>query len=181
MSWEMILRLISEINWHTIAFYIVSLLAISSAAYVVLTGNIVRSALALIFTFMMVAGIYLTLLAEFIAVVQVLIYAGAISVLIVFSIMLIVNREEDVRKSSPFSGNSFVGGIIAIAFFFLVSMIVTATSWNVTYQTKEFSDINLIARGFLNDHLVAFELAAVLLLIALVAAIFIVREARDDE
>jgi NADH-quinone oxidoreductase subunit J len=95
------------INWHTIAFYVTALLLLSSAIYFVLTGNIVRSVMGLIFTFLMVAGVYFLLIAEFIAVVQILIYAGAISVLIVFSVMLITDRNENINNTNPYSKNSF--------------------------------------------------------------------------
>lgn len=180
MSLSLILSYIDMINWHTVSFYIISILLISSAVYVVLTGHIVRSALSLIFSFLMVAGVYFLLEAEFIAVSQILIYAGAVSVLIVFSIILITNREGDIKKSSPFSKNIFPGSIIALAFFLIVSLITINTSWNVTYQGKSFNDISLIAQGFLNNHVIAFELAAVLLLAALAVAIFIIKEAKDD-
>ncbi len=180
MSWSLILSYIDMINWHTISFYIIAVLLIASALYVVLTGNIVRSVIALIFTFLMIAGMYFLLMAEFMAVAQILIYAGAISVLIVFSIMLITNRDQDIRKSSPFSKNVFPGSIVALTFFLIVSVITINTSWNVSYQEKSFNDISLIAQGFLNNHVVAFELAAVLLLSALAVAIFIIKEAKDD-
>lgn len=180
MSISMILNYIAMINWHTISFYVIAILLITSAMYVILTGNIVRSALALIFTFLMVSGIYFLLQAEFIAVAQILIYAGAISVLIVFSIMLITKRDEDINKTSPFAGNLFPGAVASVMFFLISALIVTNTSWNVTYQEKSFNDLSLIAQGFLNNHFLAFELAGVLLLVALVAAIFIIKEARDD-
>ncbi len=180
MSISLILNYISKINWHTISFYIISTLLISSALYVILTKNVVRSALALIFTFLMVSGIYFLLQAEFVAIVQVLIYAGAISVLIVFTIMLIIKRDENINNSSPFSKNVFPGAITSGLFFLVISLIAINTSWNVTYQEKSFNDISLIAQGFLNNHFIAFELAAVLLLVALAAAIFIIKEAKDD-
>lgn len=180
MSLSLILSYIAMINWHTISFYIIATLLIASSLYVILTKNVVRSALALIFSFLMVAGIYLLLQAEFIAITQVLIYAGAISVLIVFSIMLITKRDESVKNSSPFSENVFPGAIAASLFFLMLAIITTNTSWNITYQEKSFSDISLIAQGFLTNHFIAFELAAILLLVALTAAIFIIKEAKDD-
>lgn len=180
MSLSLILSYIDMINWHTIAFYVIALLLLSSAMYVVLTGNIVRSVMGLIFTFLMVAGVYFLLIAEFIAVVQVLIYAGAISVLIVFSVMLITDRNENINNTNPYSKNSFWGSVIAGLFFIVVTLIVQNTSWNITLQTKEYNDISLIAQGFLTNNIIAFELAAVLLLVALAAAIFIIKEAKDD-
>ncbi|MDD4343050.1 MAG: NADH-quinone oxidoreductase subunit J [Eubacteriales bacterium] len=180
MSLSLILSYFEMINWHTIAFYIISIFLISSAVYVVLTGNIVRSVIALIFTFLMTAGIYFLLQAEFIAVVQMLIYAGAISVLIVFSVMLITDRDKNINETSPFSHNLFFGSIASGLFYLAVSITVHNTSWNVTLKNKEFTDISLIARGFLTENVIAFELAAVLLLVALAAAIFIIKEVKDD-
>ena len=94
--------------------------------------------------------------------------------------MLIVKRDENINNSSPFSKNIFPGAIASALFFLVVSLIAVNTSWNVTYQEKSFNDISLIAQGFLNNHFIAFELAAVLLLVALAAAIFIIKEAKDD-
>lgn len=180
MSLSLILSYIEMINWHTISFYIIAVLLVSSALYVILTGNVVRSALALIFTFLMVAGVYFLLQAEFIAITQILIYAGSIAVLIVFSVMLITKRDENINKSSPFSENIFPGALASGLMFLVITIITMNTSWNVTYQEKSFNDISLIAQGFLNNHFIAFELAGVLLLVALAASIFIIKEAKDD-
>ena len=177
---ETILFLLSKIDWFALSFYILSFLLIASSMIVVLSNNIVHSALALVFAFLMIAGLFLTLLSEFLAIVQVLIYAGAISVLLVFSIMIVTNKNENIERSNVFSNNAFIGGLLAAVFFLIVSFIVTHTSWNITYQVKDYSDIEMIAKGFLTTHVIAFEIAALLLLVALVAAIFIIKEANDD-
>lgn len=178
---ELILSWIALINWHTWVFYFIAALMVLSSLYVVITGHIVRSALSLIFTFLMVAGVFLLLEAEYLAIIQILIYAGAISVLIVFSVMLITDRSQNIFKSSPFSKNILPGGIAAIAFFTLASIVINTAPWQShSLEEKAYNDVGLIAQGFLTDHFVAFELAAILLLVALVAAIFIVKEAKDD-
>lgn len=181
MSLELILSWIAMINWHTIAFYIIAGLMLLSSLYVVLTGHVVRSALSLIFTFLMVAALFFLLEAEYLAIIQILIYAGAISVLIVFSVMLITNRSDNIFKSSPFSKNIMPGAIAALFFFSIVLMVIKEAPWRLyNLEEKSFNDVSLIAQGFLNEHLIAFELAALLLLVALAAAIFIVKEAKDD-
>lgn len=179
MNLQLLFSLLAQFNWHGFAFWLIAGMILAAALYMVLTPNIVRSVVALIFTFFMMAGIYLLMAAEFIALIQILIYAGAVSVLIVFSVMMVTDRETSMDETSPFSRYLFPGALGASALFVLLLSIINTTSWNITYQEKSFSDINEIATGFLTTHVVAFEVAAVLLLVALVAAIAIIKGVTD--
>src|SRR5258708_21345140 len=99
------------IDISAVAFWVLAVLAVGSALAVVLLRNIVHAALFLIAVFGAAAGIYILLNAEFIAIVQVLIYAGAIAVLILFAIML--TQHSMSRNSNPFSGQWWLAGLIA--------------------------------------------------------------------
>src|SRR3989441_5131190 len=83
----------------TVIFWIIAVILVGSALLVVTQSNIVHSALALIVVFAMASGIYLLLNAEFIAIVQILIYAGAVAVLILFALMLTRTRKIPVRRN----------------------------------------------------------------------------------
>src|SRR2546421_11170913 len=106
----------------TVIFWIIAVILVGSALLVVTQRNIVHSALALVAVFAMAAGIYLLLNAEFIAIVQILIYAGAVTILILFAIML--TRTSNIQlHSNPNNrqwwlaaiGNALVGAIIVYA------------------------------------------------------------------
>ena len=86
----------------TVAFYVIAVVMVGSALAVVLLRNIVHAALFLALFFGAAAGVYVLLNAEFIAIVQVLIYAGAVTILVLFAIMLTQNAMS--RNANPFSG-----------------------------------------------------------------------------
>src|SRR5215813_4520141 len=92
----------------TVAFYAIAIVLVGSALAVVLLRNIVHAALFLAVFFGAAAGIYVLLNAEFIAIVQILIYAGAVTVLVLFSIML--TQGAATRAGSPFSGQWWLAG-----------------------------------------------------------------------
>src|SRR5256885_5526342 len=95
----------------TLLFWIIAIILVGSALLVVGLRNIVHSALALVVVFAMASGVYLLLNAEFIAIVQILIYAGAVAVLILFALMLTRTRNIQV-KSNPNNRQWWVGPVI---------------------------------------------------------------------
>src|SRR5258708_10009828 len=96
----------------TLLFWIIAIVLVGSALLVVGLRNIVHSALALVVVFAMAAGIYLLLNAEFIAIVQILIYAGAVTILILFALML--TRTDNLRtNSNPINKMWWLGAIIS--------------------------------------------------------------------
>ncbi|MEH2322321.1 MAG: NADH-quinone oxidoreductase subunit J [Nostoc sp.] len=155
---------------------ILGVMMIGAAIGVVLFSNIVYSAFLLGGVFISIAGIYLLLNADFVAAAQILIYVGAVNVLILFAIMLVNKREDFV----PFP-NSWVRkvltGIVSVGLFGLLSTMVLATPW--AYSAAPVaggeSSIVLIGEHFFTDFLLPFELASILLLIAMVGAIILAR------
>src|SRR5207302_8211773 len=96
----------------TVIFWIIAVILVGSALLVVTQRNIVHSALALVLVFAMAAGIYLLLNAEFIAIVQILIYAGAVTILILFALML--TRTSNIQlNSNPINKQWWVALIIS--------------------------------------------------------------------
>ncbi len=109
------------------SFWFVISLTVLSAVVVVLSNQLIYSALALLFTLFGVAGIYVFLWADFIAGVQLLVYIGGILILIIFGIML-TNRISSVRLSQT-NVQQGVGGAIAIWLVILISLVISKTPW----------------------------------------------------
>jgi len=157
-----------------IAFWVLAVVSVSTALAVVLMRDVFRAALFLVLCFFSVAGIYVTLSADFLAGAQVLIYVGAIAVLIIFVIML--TRES--RQGSP-SGRLRLPAIL-IGLFFLITMlfVVLNTDWHVVAEPPAESATTAIAQALFSEDgfVLAFEIAAALLLAAVIGAIALVRD-----
>ncbi|MEH2153230.1 NADH-quinone oxidoreductase subunit J [Nostoc sp.] len=156
---------------------ILSVMMIGAAIGVVLFSNIVYSAFMLGGVFISIAGIYLLLNADFVAAAQILIYVGAVNVLILFAIMLVNKRENFVAFPNSWV-RKVLTGIVSVGLFGLLSTMVLATPW--VYSTTApvvggESSIILIGEHFFTDFLLPFELASILLLIAMVGAIILAR------
>ncbi|MEH2262762.1 NADH-quinone oxidoreductase subunit J [Nostoc sp.] len=155
---------------------ILGVMMIGSAIGVVLFSNIVYSAFLLGGVFISMAGIYLLLNADFVAAAQILIYVGAVNVLILFAIMLVNKREDFVAFPNSWV-RKVLTGLVSVGLFGLLSTMVLATPW--AYSTAPVaggtSSIVLIGEHFFTDFLLPFELASILLLIAMVGAIILAR------
>lgn len=158
-------------NISTIIFYVLALVILVSAAKAALSTNLVHSALFVVLTFLGVAGIYLLLYADFLAVVQVLVYVGAISVLLVFGVML--TRRGDISKSNLFNKYRLVAAITAGSLFVIVVWSVLATGWKQSAGIPQASTVEKIANIMFNEYVVPLEAVGILLLIAMIGAIVI--------
>lgn len=162
-------------------FILLSGLIILSALGVVLNRNIVHSAFFLVLSFLGIAGVFFDLEAGFLGLVQVLVYAGAISVLIIFAIMLVMNVEAGkTNPPNPSLGTRRWGG-------FLVSLLTAALGGSIWFsrlppaKDKPVGDaVGALAGLMLGDYVVAFEVAAVLLLLAVVGTIILARGAEEE-
>ena len=158
-------------NYYDIIFYLFALVTIGSAFFVVTTRNIVYAAFFLLFTFFGVAGIYVLLAADFVAIVQLIVYVGGILILLLFGVML-TNRITSVQiKSGAFQVLPATIGVGLLAGILVASMV--NTKWSsvsgATSQVVESTTSNL---GLLlvNEYAIVFELLGMLLLIALIGA-----------
>jgi len=157
-----------------IAFWVLAVVGIATALAVVLLRDVFRAALSLVLCFLAVAGIYVTLSADFLAAVQVLIYAGAIGVLIILAIML----TREVQRGSPASRLWIPAFVIALLFLGVVSFALINTPWQVsTVPPLEPTTAALAVKLFGRDgFILAVEIAGVLLLATILGAIVLVRE-----
>lgn len=156
-----------------IAFLILGSLVLLMALLVVSVRNIVHAALSLVACFAGVAGIYVLLQAEFLAVAQVLIYIGAITVLILFGIML--TRQITGRDTPPLASH-WRGSLVAAALFFILLLYVVRNGpWPVTEGAAMDSTVG-VGQLLALQYVLPFELVSLILLAALVGAVLIAKE-----
>ena len=187
-----------------IVFWILSLMAIVGSLGVVLVSNLFRAALLLIVVFVAVAGMFILLSAEFVAVVQILIYVGAIAILIIFAVML----TRDVQRGNLPNRMHIPAAVFAALLFTALVAVAVDTKWDflpaehqervelvqvsaVTIITDEvLNDEGLslqeqeeiqesgLADLLISDYVLPFEAVSVLLLAALIGALVLVRPDR---
>ncbi len=157
-----------------IAFWALAVVGIIAALAVVLLGDVFRAALSLVLCFLTVAGIYITLSADFLAAVQVLIYVGAISVLIILAIML----TREVQRGSPANRLQIPAFIVALLFLGGVAFAVLNTPWQVSEVTPLEPTTPALAGLLFGEggFILPVEIAPLLLLAAILGAIVLVRE-----
>lgn len=159
-----------------VSFAILAAMVLAAALGVVLFDKIVYSAFLLGGVFLSIAGLYILLNADFVAAAQVLIYVGAVNVLILFAIML-VNKRQDFAPVAKRWIRQGAAGLVCAGLFALLSTMVLIAPWSAA-KTTAATTINStveIGKHFFSDFLLPFELASVLLLMAMVGAIILAR------
>ena len=157
-----------------ILFFSIVLLVILSAYWVVMSPNLVHSAVSLLFTLFGVAGLYVYLYADFIAASQVIIYVGGILVLIIFGVML-TNKIDDPKLSNQ-SQNQLVAGVFCLLLLIFQFQIIFNTNWYIGDFISRESTVNDIGMLLLTTYLLPFEVISVLLLAALIGAAMLSRK-----
>jgi len=157
-----------------IAFWVLAIVGIAAALAVVLLRDVFRAALSLIVCFLAVAGIYVTLSADFLAAAQVLIYVGAISILIILAIML----TRELQRGSPANKLQIPAFIVAVLFLGVVGFVMINTPWQVSVVPPQEPTTAALAGKLFGEggFILPVEIAAVLLLAAILGAIVLVRE-----
>ena len=171
----------------TIVFFVMAVVLVGSSLAVVLMRNIVHAALFLVAVFGAASGLFVLLNAEFIAVVQVLIYAGAVTILVLFAIMLTQNSMS--RNSNPFAGQWWLAGIISVVL--AAGLIFALGSSRIAPGASGASAVlagpdahggtvvrlgQLLYSPFSYSYVLPFEIASIVLLVAIIGAIIIGRE-----
>lgn len=163
-----------DISIGVLIFYLISLVVIGSACIVAFSRNIVHSAFSLLGTFGGVAGLYVFLGADFVAAVQVLIYVGGILVLILFAVML-THRISEIEITNRTVGR--IPALVAVAVFLgILVYAIGNTSWVAVKEVTHAPTTAVIGNLFLGDYLLPFQIAAVVLLVALIGAITLSRK-----
>jgi NAD(P)H-quinone oxidoreductase subunit 6 len=145
---------------------------------VVTLRNIIHSAVAMMICFGSLAGMYALLGAPIVAAAQVLIYLGAISVLILFAIML--TQAGDANLPAPFHRQLPLAAVIALAIIGLVGWAVVQTDWALAGEVVA-ATADAIATALFTDFALPFEIISLLILVAIIGAIFLARRPEEDE
>lgn len=162
-----------------IAFFILSLITIGGAVFMISFGKVVHQVVALAFSFLGIAGLFFLLEAEFVGVVQVLVYSGSISILMLFSIML---TRHDAKGEARYPGFKWFGFAIVAVFF--VMMFIGIQSMNIPGEPATYADqrnVFEIGKLMFTQHVIPFELSSVLLLVAMVGAIVLAKKEAKEE
>lgn len=160
-------------NFQLIVFLAISIFIVICALAVMVTRNIVHCVFFLLVALVGLAGIYMILDAQFLATVQILIYAGAVTVLLLFVIMLTMTTEKsttiEVKQSKP---------AMAIAAFFWLSMsiMLLSTDWGKAAKVKVPALTFDLAKVMFTKQVLPFEMAGVILLASLIGAIYLAKE-----
>ena len=160
-------------------FYLFAVIATVSAFLVVTLKNIFHSALFLVLTLFSIAGLYVLLDAGFLAGVQVLIYVGAITILMIFAIMLTYQlTNKNIRQTNE---QKVPAAIIVLIFFILSLITMIKTAWPLTRSELPANNIFELGRQLLQTYVVPFEVVSIVLLVALIGAIIISRREPQED
>lgn len=166
-----------------IIFYVFAGLTLGSALFVLITKNVLYAAFSLIVTFMGVAAIYVFAGADFIAVAQILIYAGGILVLMIFGVMFthrIAGQAITTEIHNKFWGFFLGTSIFALLLYAIIAVNFSAIGWiqsaEETSSVITTSTVNLLGVRLMSDYILPFEIIALLLLIALIGAVYIAKK-----
>jgi NAD(P)H-quinone oxidoreductase subunit 6 len=158
-----------------ICFLVLSTTLVLGSLGVVLLPNIVYSAFLLGGVFLSVAGLYLLLNASFVAAAQVLVYVGAVNVLILFAIML-VNKKETLAAIPGLALRRLLSAAVCLGLFVLLLRVAFTTNWALPGPLPVGEEATIrIGEHLFSDYLLPFELASVLLLMAMIGAIVLAR------
>lgn len=169
-------------NLESIVFYLLAGVSIGSALLMVTRRNPVIAALYLILNFFCLAGLYLTLQAQFIAVIHILVYAGAIMVLFLFVIMLL-NLGDEKKLSEAISLRKVIAGGLSLALLLeLLYIVVFAGKDLPAYDVQkalEIGTVESIGKELFTKFLFPFEVTSILLLAAIIGAVILAKRKLD--
>ena len=162
----------------TVLFYIFALISAGSALAVVISRNIVRTAVALLFTLVGVGGLYFLLSAEFLAAVQLVVYAGGTLILIVFGVML--TSKSPFSRFEPKVAEVVIALSINLVLLFALVMGIKRAAFKIAPIDARYYPIEKLGQALLGDYLVPFELSSVLLLAVMIGAAYLAKGRRRE-
>lgn len=167
-------------NIDYLLFFLLAFLSIITALLVITRKNPISSAMALVFNFFILAGIYLTLNAQFIAIIQILVYAGAIMVLFIFVIMLL-NLENEEKLKDPLNIRKVFRILLAILLIVLLvyifynpNIIVMKSLINV--NSVKIGTVEEIGSQLFTNYLLPFEVTSILILAAIIGSVVLAKK-----
>ena len=157
------------------AFYVLSAVTLVAAGGVMVSRNLLHAVLFLILTFVGIAGFFVLLSADFIAMAQVIIYVGAIAVLVLFAVLLTPRAGRDNGETKFAAPGILLAVCLAAVFLF----VIHDTAWS-TNEVAPALDVDLLGEALLTTWVLPFEIASVLLTAALVGAIMLARTPQEE-
>jgi len=157
----------------TTLFYILSAITLATAFLTIFSKNPIHSAIYLVLCFFSVAGHYLMFNAQFLAIVHVIVYSGAIMILMLFTIMLMNLNKEDEKHKSMLSRIAAVVSFCLVALVLLATFIKAQPQLEYKVSGQDFQSIKVLGQVLLNEYMVPFEFASVLLLVSLIGAVLL--------
>lgn len=164
------------LGWDDLIFLVLAGSLLGGALLVVLGRNIIRSGLWMILSFAALAGIYALLGAPLVAAAQVLVYIGAISVLILFAIMLTQSKEGPAKL--VFHHQAWAAALLAVFLVVILAVVIMSTAWPVAVAGPIAAATDVIARLLFGNYVLAFEVVSIVLLAAVIGGVFLAK--RDD-
>ena len=168
----------SALDVTGVLFVLLAVGVVGGGLAVVTLRNIIHSAVAMMVCFGSLAGMYLLLGAAIVAAAQVLIYLGAISVLILFAIML--TQAGDANIPAPFHRQVWLAALVALLSVGLLGWAALSTNWGDGLQAAAIQ-LQEIAQALFTTYALPFEILSLLLLAAIIGAIFLARRPEEDE
>jgi NADH-quinone oxidoreductase subunit J len=158
-----------------ILFYFLAAAAVVSAVGVISAKNPIYSALYLVVTLFSLAGIFVLLSAGFLAVIQILTYAGAILVLFVFIIMLLNLQPEELEEKGYGAPGKVLLALVSLALFLGLGYVFSGPRWVPKVLPADFGTVAQLGRELFENYVVPFEIAGILLTVALVGAVVLAK------
>lgn len=162
-------------------FYIFAALTIIGSVVVVTHKNPVTSAVAMVLTFFFTAAIFILLRAQFVAVIQVLVYAGAIIVLFLFTVMFLNIKEKSLQFDAGGIAKkiTFLSLIIVVAGYFAYKLGIGIDTVTVSETSEGFGTVESVGNILFTDYLLPFELTSLLIIAAIIGVVSIARSGKD--
>ena len=161
-------------------FVLLAVMVLGSALGVILMRNPIHAALLLTVNLAGVAALYLMLQAQFLALVQVIVYAGAIAVLFVFAIMVLIPGKEETGPD-PLRGQRVMAIPLAAIFLILVAVVLRSTAFRGPARASVPGGVEALGRLLFTDYLFPFEVTSVLLLVAIVGVMALAKRRAGSE
>jgi len=161
---------------YTASFYVFAAMVIISALGVVRKTNIMHAALLLVLCFIGVSGLYVLLEADYLAAVQILVYGGAVAIIIILSIMLTHRRRMEETSLSNHRGRA--AALLGFVFMALLALVIVYTPWS--YSPAAPAPLTALANVLLTGYVLPFEIAAVLLLAAMIGAVLLAKGVEEE-
>jgi len=166
----------------TILFCVLSAVTLATAFLTIFTKNPIHSAIYLVICFFSIAGHYLLLNSQFLAIVHIIVYSGAIMILFLFTIMLMnLNKEDEVHKPR-------VTRWAAVIFFCLMCLVLLAIFVNskpivgeYVSTGEDYQSIKVLGKVLLNEYMVPFEYASILLLVAMIGTVLLSKKEKSEK